>query len=419
LFFCDFEKGVKMPGQRKLDNDNEKAAIRYKQKHQRTLEKSMKTLDLEKTYSLKLLDLDHRIVRVNYKHLKDKVSRIRSNLSAHEITHLKDLEASGRMKSYSNTMNLSSALKIAAAAKRLKLQTPQKRAATALPAYTLNTPSSDSKASTPRSEPQPVNLLRRSNSVTGVFIDTPAGNATKRRSSVDGTVQNRPLSAMPGTSNLERTKVSKRPMTSHVSRVPQTPRSPVHAMPTHSPYSSHSAVEKAQSGIPPQSREKTSLLSDDIDSNLGEDLYEERRQEYLLTEEIKREELEDKRTDFLKRLGKYLAANPTRDWSSVSTNFTFPDSTETREEGEDEVQDIEVMKPKRKLLPGRSRPNMATSLTNESLYKQKMLELWKDLNKCRYLRLPDERIDLSGVETLAKNQVKLYEMLQNREESVK
>ena len=62
------------------------AAVTYNMKEDRCLEKSMQTLNLERSYSMKLLQLDHRIVKVNYKRLKDKVSRIRSYLSVEEIT---------------------------------------------------------------------------------------------------------------------------------------------------------------------------------------------------------------------------------------------------------------------------------------------------------------------------------------------
>ena len=38
-------------------------------------------------------------------------------------------------------------------------------------------------------------------------------------------------------------------------------------------------------------------------------------------------------------------------------------------------------------------------------------EVWKDVNKCRYLRVPEEMIDLSGIVTLAKDQMKLFDCM--------
>jgi hypothetical protein len=37
------------------------------------------------------------------------------------------------------------------------------------------------------------------------------------------------------------------------------------------------------------------------------------------------------------------------------------------------------------------------SFPNDEAYQKKLGELWKDMYKCRYLRIPDERIDLSGI----------------------
>ncbi|XP_033750284.1 uncharacterized protein LOC117334652 [Pecten maximus] len=398
-----------MSGQRRLDNDHEKAVIRYKLKQQRTLEKSMQTLQLEKDYSIKLLNLDHRIVKVNYKRLKEKVSRIKSNLNADEISTLKDLDSKGKLKSYSNTVNLSSALKIAAAAKRLKLQGQPQRAVSV---YPFPITAVDSKNGTPRPDTVPPKL-GRSNSVTGAFIDAPEPVFQKRRNSIDG---GRPSSAVNAVAN-ENTLKRARPQTASRPSA-QTPRSPTATtMPSHSLYSSHTAVEKdlrVQTAPAP-----TACFSDDsIDSNLGEDLYEERRQEMLLEEELRYKSLQERKDDFMVRLNEYIAANPSPDWSNAMAHFDFPDSTAEREEElEDEEEDTHSIRPKprKRLLPGRSRLNMATSFSNEEVYKQKMLELWQDLNKCRYLRLPDERIDISGVDTLAKRQVKLYQMIKDRD----
>lgn len=369
----------------------------------------MQTLQLEKDYSIKLLNLDHRIVKVNYKRLKEKVSRIKSNLNADEISTLKDLDAKGKLKTYSNAVNLSSALKIAAAAKRLKLQGQPQRAVSV---YPFPITAMDSKNGTPRPETVPPKL-GRSNSVTGAFIDAPEPMLQKRRNSIDG---GRPTSAVNAVANENNLKRA-RPQTA--SRpIAQTPRSPTTtAQPSHSLYSSHTAVEKdvrVQTAPAP-----TACFSDDsIDSNLGEDLYEERRQEMLLEEELRYKSLQERKDDFMVRLNEYIAANPSPDWSNAMAHFDFPDSTVERdEEVDDEEEDSHSLRPKprRRLLPGRSRLNMATSFSNEEVYKQKMLELWQDLNKCRYLRLPDERIDISGVDTLAKRQVKLYQMIKDRD----
>jgi hypothetical protein len=55
------------------------------------------------------------------------------------------------------------------------------------------------------------------------------------------------------------------------------------------------------------------------------------------------------------------------------------------------------------------------SFPNDEAYQKKLGELWKDMYKCRYLRIPDERIDLSGIVTLAKDQMRLYSFLRETE----
>ena len=45
----------------------------------------------------------------------------------------------------------------------------------------------------------------------------------------------------------------------------------------------------------------------------------------------------------------------------------------------------------------------------ESDYRDRLMGLWRDMNKCRYLRVPDEMIDLSGINTLATDTMKLLQ----------
>ena len=65
--------------------EREVVAVAFNQKEQRVLEKSLATLRLEASYSLKLLDLHNRTVKVHFRQMKDKVSRIKSHLAPDEI----------------------------------------------------------------------------------------------------------------------------------------------------------------------------------------------------------------------------------------------------------------------------------------------------------------------------------------------
>lgn len=409
-----------MPGRRKIDK--EVTAMAHNVKEKRCLEKSMHTLDLEKTYSMKLINLDHRGIKLSYKRLKDKVSRIKSHLTTDEIVNLKQLEADGKLKNTSNTVNLGSALKIAAAAKRLKLQSSP-RPVTSLPAL----PSREhSDISFTRHQTAPF-TLKRSSSVTGVFIDTPDDKNDERRNSISGPAM-RPISVANHTSvqdrnkeSNENTKIERAITANPIVREKSVSRSETKlsqrgktAMPSHSPYSSHSATDKEPRNNPPQNEIKTPFMSDDIESNLGEDLFEERRQELLEEEKITYQDIESKTKDFLSRLREYLKENPIARLDEeaipiihISNALDGPPNIEER------VQSANSKK-RKKLLPQRT-PLEMRAFPNDEAYQKKLGELWKDMYKCRYLRIPDDRIDLSGIVTLAKDQMRLYTHLREAE----
>lgn len=393
-----------------MRRDKEMAAVTYNMKEDRCLEKSMQTLNLERSYSMKLLQLDHRIVKVNYKRLKDKVSRIRSYLSVEEINEMKQLEAEGKIKPL-NTVNLGSAIKIAGAAKRLKIQGPT-RANTSL---TLSShKGSDETINRPFTA---MTNLRRSNSVTGAFIDAPEPNTAKRRNSTDiGTTTIRPLSAFVESSGNNKVPKATRPATSQLvlGQHQHTPR--INPNATHSPYSSHTAMEK-EFPQPSRIQERTSGLTDDIDSNLGEDLMEERRQEMIMEEQERFNELEERKKDFMKKLDDYFKENPIPDWTNPPPIVKLPPPSE--EEADDAASTTGSVNKgmKYRLLPHRL--TLEKTFKSEEEYKAKIWELWKDLNKCRYLRIPDEMLDLSGVNTLAKDQMKLFQMFRRQDTRTK
>ncbi|XP_063432064.1 uncharacterized protein LOC134714609 [Mytilus trossulus] len=105
-----------------LNSDKEVAAVKYNIKEQRCLKKNLVTLDAEAQYSVKLIDMENRGMKVFYRRFRDKVSKIKTHLKVNEVTRLKDLEATGRLSPPQNTVNTTSMLRIADAEKRLKLQ---------------------------------------------------------------------------------------------------------------------------------------------------------------------------------------------------------------------------------------------------------------------------------------------------------
>jgi hypothetical protein len=342
---------------------------------------------------MKLINLDHRGIKMSYKRLKDKVSKIKSHLSTDEIVTLKQLEADGKLKNTSNTVNLGSALKIAAAAKRLKLQSTPRPVTSVLPHLHTR---ENTEMSFSRHQTVPFSL-KRSNSVTGVFIDAPDQDKNERRNSISGPSL-RPFSvANVRQSNIQSSDDNKleRAITANpivrdksVSRCDtKTSQRVKSSMPSHSPYSSHSAMEKEQRSNPPNGDVKTPFLSDDIESNLGDDLFEERRQELLEDEKLSYQDIEHKTKDFLTRLREYLKENPiTRLEEEEIPIINVSDALDGPPEVEELLQSAGKKKRKR-LLPNRS-PLEMRSFPNDEAYQKKLGELWKDMYKCRYLRIP-------------------------------
>lgn len=105
-----------------LNSDKEVTAVKFNLKEQRCLQKNLVTLDAEASYSVKLIDMENRGMKVFYRRFRDKVSKIRSHLKINEISRLRDLEADGRLSPPQNTVNTTATLRIADAEKRLKLQ---------------------------------------------------------------------------------------------------------------------------------------------------------------------------------------------------------------------------------------------------------------------------------------------------------
>ncbi|KAL8590829.1 hypothetical protein ACOMHN_064166 [Nucella lapillus] len=148
--------------------EGELVALAFNQKEQRLLEKSVVTIRHQASYSLKLLEVNNRNLKVYFRHLRDKVSRLKSHLSVDQIQQLRTLEDEGKLHPTHPSVNLGSALKIAATHRRLHpshLRPPSTPGGHRTPLYPTPTPATNGQP--------PPQRLKRSNSVTGVFIDVP------------------------------------------------------------------------------------------------------------------------------------------------------------------------------------------------------------------------------------------------------
>ena len=127
-------------------------------------------------------------------------------------------------------------------------------------------------------------------------------------------------------------------------------------------------------------------------------------------------ELEERKKDFMTKLDDYFKENPVPDWSSPPPVVQLPPVEDDADE-EGSVTESVKRGMKYRLLP--QRITLDRTFKSEEEYKAKIFELWKDLNKCRYLRIPDEMLDLSGVNTLAKDQMKLFHMFRRQDTRTK
>ena len=407
---------------RKLTSEKVLKAMTLNQKEDRVLAKTFGTLDLERKFATNVLDLHLRTVRSNYRHLKEKVSKVRSNLSPEEILALRKLEVEGKMKPI-NSFNLNAAMKIAAAARRLNLY-PEgiKRAKSA--AYSKN---EGNKLLHNRAKTED-NILKRkrSNSVTGVFIDAPVPENTERRNSIEGNITLRPISAHIPENDEGRQllKSSQRSRPSTTNGTQKSPAPKVHVslqqnsqrpVAQNAPFSSHEAVEKEAHGQftnrSQQDPTKTSFTTseDNFENNLGADLFEERRIELLQEENLFYSNLQKRKNDFMFRINEYLEANPPVKFDTPIVSFPLlPNVEDDDDEDEEEVIVGRHMRKVRQY-------DFNRTFTSEEAYKERGEQLWKDMNKTRYLRIPDDKIDLSGVVTLAKEQMKLFKVLKSTE----
>ena len=115
-------------GGSKGKNDREYKAVSLNLREDRILQTTMQTLSLEQTYAMKLLELDNRQINLRHKRLKSRVSKIKSHLTPDQIIKMRRLEEEGKLNLQNTGLQVSSAIRIAAAAKRLNLGSERKRA---------------------------------------------------------------------------------------------------------------------------------------------------------------------------------------------------------------------------------------------------------------------------------------------------
>lgn len=401
--------------------EREMKATALNKKEDRVLQKTYGTLNLEMSFTYNVIALHVRTVKANFRRLRERVEKLKSYLTPEEITALRQLEEEGKFKP-ATSFNVNAAMKIAAAARRLNLY-PEglKRSKTAIAGrHTQN----EEKLLPLRAKTE-VNLLpNRRNSVTGVFIDAPPLDNTVRRNSTDLPASTsaaiRPVSAaVPenhGQPSLSKVPKVLRPASSDYSGrdksavlelAPQKSTSEtsdglfIHQV---TERVTESGTGKMKSKSPRDKMATMNVTDDTLDSGRAK-LFEDRRQELLQDEQIFLQALEKRKKQFIGKVDEYLEANPP---AKFDTPLTVPIYIPHAADDED----ILAHSRRRRNL---RQYDVSRTYTSEEDYQKRQKELWKDMNKTRYLRVPDEKIDLSGVVTLAKDQMQLYNILKTQE----
>ena len=177
---------------------------------------------------------------------------------------------------------------------------------------------------------------------------------------------------------------------------------------TSTPFSSHdldpkqtkSALDSPFRSI----REGTMTAFDDhtIDKDHGDELHKEMKKGLLLKEIASSLQLEDKIDNFFEKVDDYIEPKePELADIVIPVSIFKKDTKEEKKPG-----------PKRNQL---RRRELELALHGNVTENDRTEEVWKDVNKCRYLRVPEELIDLTGIQTLASDQLKLFEMLRRGE----
>ncbi|XP_052098864.1 uncharacterized protein LOC127733559 [Mytilus californianus] len=178
--------------------------------------------------------------------------------------------------------------------------------------------------------------------------------------------------------------------------------------PQHAPFDCHAAAERVEKEINTKTileEGRTKFLSrDSVESNLGHDLHQELRKELIQEEEKEAIKIEDKICSFMDRLNdKLKSENKSKEAWSVQTPMLTVNDSLKRQPDAPQIKRVN-MRRQNKFSEEEQRK------MEQNMYRRSS-SAWKDVNKCRYLRIEESKIDLSGIKTLAADQFSLLNNL--------
>lgn len=341
-----------MAGGSMTSSSKELTAIIVNLKEARILDKAVQTLSLEESYAAKLLDLNSKMVKFNYKRLKNNVNKIKTYLKPEEISAMRSLEVEGKFKAeHPRICSSSSSTKIAAAHKRLNLNT-YRRAQSAMPR--MDEPSNDDTSSSETSRDQ----QSQSN-------DEPQISCSQQKP--------RPKTSVP----TEQTTIieipSPRPIKSFALVLEKITKAQK-ANKIQAPQVSYSCHDDK----PPDSDDPKGNRS--VLDAFGPNPYEERRHKLLNMEGQTFTGLKQKKQSFVNQVERFASQNP-------------PYATARPERTQEIIKSIDSMAAR----PGRLKPTRTASslAARAKLRERAQLGEYAEIRKTRYLRVDESLIEIS------------------------
>lgn len=355
-----------MAGGGAIGSHKEMTAVINNLKESRVLDKALQTLSLEESYSTKLLDLNNKLVRYKYARLQGNVGKIRSYLSPMEIATLRTQELEGRFKPETPIVSSSTASKIAAAAKRLKLNN-YRRAKSAMPRLQKRKAAAPTREEETERSAAPTSMSSRRPSILSDHSEVAAVLCKKLRPHTVADAEI-PIAA----SRLS----TPRPSTAAILEKITSAQKARKNLSQQTSYSCHEAK--------PASASRASQQISDV---FGPSPYEVRRRRFLESEHNMSSLLELRKNEFIGETKKFVKDNPPiRDMS--------PELTTTI------IQSIDSMA----MRPGSASSRTRSGRSIVDRVDHALLKQFAEIRKTRYLRMEESLLDDSGVPTLAKDQ---------------
>ncbi|XP_077863183.1 uncharacterized protein LOC144346041 [Saccoglossus kowalevskii] len=393
----------------------ETAAVTTNLREAKMLCKQYQALGLEQHYSLKLLDIDQRVIRVQFKRLKDRVSKIKSHLTHDEIAQINEEEfnsVSARKSRLSTTSSDNvfsssgqrsqgpSSSRVSFGNSRRYLSTPGLCGARKI----SSSLSENIRAPTPSPPATNRRTAHHSESAEVTGNDT-NGGWTSRTSGVNSSFSSQRSSTSCSRMSLPNFKGNS-----------WSPSAGIVTADTFG-FNSHLNTDnlRSQSATSGTRRTTSSLTSDMSISDGYSRLVEEQRMALIDENVMLSTELEGKKSEFLDKVQKLIdedKANERKKWVPIrrltSTEMTLQQLEELRCELRKKKSDHR----RQRFDPGR---NVTFDLDkkggeSDESYSERIQEYVKELKKCRYLRLPTELQDQGGVITSVRDQVRLNEI---------